>query len=282
MKRRGKESGYALMSVMFLAAVMVLVTMTASLNVMTQGRREKEMELKWRGEQYVRAIRLYYRKNGKFPQKLEDLTKQEPGQPRFLRQSYKDPMNKADGSWRYIYVMPNGQLMGSVMNATIQGAAGVAPGTALFGAATNPGAASQNVGQAAGTQGAAGATPGAAGTSGTPSTSDSGTSSGSSGSNGPQVYDADNPIIGGNIIGVASKIKQPSLMIYNKGTSYFEWEFIWNPLQSSTIAPGTAPAGQPGQPGQPTPGQPGAPQPPTGIGPGTNPNGPGTPIGPGL
>jgi hypothetical protein len=279
MKRRGKQSGYALLSVMFLAVVMMLVTMTATLNVMTQGRREKETELKWRGEQYVRAIRLYYRKNGKFPQKLEDLTKQEPGQPRFLRQSYKDPMNKADGSWRYIYVMPNGQLMGSVMNATIQGAAGVAPGAALFGAATNPGAAAQNVGQAPGTQGAPGTTAGGAGASGTSSSSDSNSSSGSSTPNQQQVYDADNPIIGGNIIGVASKIKEPSLMIYNKGTTYFEWEFIWNPLQSTTIAPGVVPgatpAGQPGQPGQPGQGQPGAPQPPTGVG-------PGTPIGPGM
>lgn len=254
MKARRNERGYALLTVMFLAAVMLLVTMTASLNVMTQGKREREKELQFRGNQYVRAIRLYYRKNGKFPQKLEDLSKQDPGQPRFLRQAYKDPMNKTDGSWRFIYVMPTGQLLGSVMNSTIQGMAGVGPGTNMFGAAgpAQAAAASQNAGQAPGTQGAAGA----AGNTTTPGTTSSASDAGNSTNGQPPEYDADNPIIGGNIIGVASKIKQQSLMVYNKGTTYYEWEFIWNPLQSTAGAPAGAPGqtpanGQPGTPGSP-------------------------------
>ena len=32
----------------------------------------------WRGEQYERAIGLYYRKFGKYPTKVEDLTRDKP------------------------------------------------------------------------------------------------------------------------------------------------------------------------------------------------------------
>jgi len=38
----------------------------------------------------------------------------EGGSLRFMRQAYKDPMNKEDGSWRFIYVGPAGQLIGSL------------------------------------------------------------------------------------------------------------------------------------------------------------------------
>ena len=70
------------------------------------------------GEQYERAIGLYYRKFGKYPTKVEDLTKQTNG-VRFLRQAYTDPMNKDDGSWRFIYVGPNGQLIGSLRQTNL-------------------------------------------------------------------------------------------------------------------------------------------------------------------
>jgi hypothetical protein len=243
------QRGYALLSVILLGALLLLAAMTASLNVYTQGRREKEQETIWRGNQYVRAIRLYYRKKGKFPTTLDDLTKQEIGQPRFIRQAYKDPMNKQDGSWRLIYVTPTGQLIGSVMSSSLQGAAGVAPSTSLFGqpaggqqtASTQPQNSNQpssNQSQANASNAPAGgnagaAAPGAPSSSGTAEQSDSNT----------------NPIIGGNIIGVGSKVKQPSLMVYHKGTTYYQWEFIWNPLQSNA-----APAGSTGTPGISQPG----------------------------
>ncbi len=134
-QRNERQRGYALMMVMFMAALMVLGAMTAELSIKTQGRREKEKELIWRGNQYDRAIRLYYKKKGRFPTSLDDLTKDEPGLPHFIRKAYKDPMNNEDGTWRLIYVAPNGQLIGSVMNTTLQGMAAGMPGgtTNLFG-----------------------------------------------------------------------------------------------------------------------------------------------------
>jgi hypothetical protein len=66
----------------------------------------------------------------------------------------------------------------------------------------------------------------------------------------------DSPVFGGSVIGVASKIKQPSIIVYQGSKTYFEWEFIWNPLMNGNGngAPGTLIA----TPGSSNPLQPGA------------------------
>jgi hypothetical protein len=47
-------------------------------------------------------------------------------------------------------------------------------------------------------------------------------------------------IIGGNIIGVGSKISAPSVIVYEKAKNYHLFEFIWDPSKDTTIA-GQAP-----------------------------------------
>src|ERR1700719_4752816 len=111
---RGSQSGFALMMVMFMATVLLISVMVAAPYIRTERQREKEEEMIWRGKQYVRGIKLYYRKRGRFPTSVDDLTKPKLGSIRFMRQAYKDPMNKEDGSWRLIYVGPAGQLIGSL------------------------------------------------------------------------------------------------------------------------------------------------------------------------
>src|SRR5580704_7766391 len=95
--RKRAEEGYALLLVVFLTTLLLLASMVAAPSVRTERQREKEEEMIWRGKQYVHAIKLYYRKNGKFPTKLDDLIKPQVGSLRYLRQAYKDPMNKEDG-----------------------------------------------------------------------------------------------------------------------------------------------------------------------------------------
>ena len=109
---RRAESGYSLLMVVFLVATSLILSSVVVPNLLTQGRREREAETVWRGQQYERAIGLYFRKFGRYPTKVDDLTRQTNG-ARFLRKAYTDPMNKDDGSWRFIYVGPNGQLIGS-------------------------------------------------------------------------------------------------------------------------------------------------------------------------
>jgi len=239
-RRRGSR-GYALLTVVFLCALMLIAVAAATPPILTEGRREKEAELIWRGEQYARGIRLYFRKNGRFPQNMEDLVKPNNGL-RYLRQEYKDPMNREDGSWRFIYMGPNGQLIGSLKRQNLLLPQGFGQPPRLPGmAASQPG---RPVGEAP------------------PKEQDEDEPEEQPGKQltpppGPRTADTlTGRVLGGNIIGVASKVDRPSLRVYEKGTSYIEWEFIWDPTKD---APGV---GQPVQPGGPTP-QPGKPiQPP--------------------
>jgi hypothetical protein len=223
--RAHNQGGYALLTVIFMVATMILLVSTAALRIDTQGRRERETELAWRGEQYQRAIGLYFRKFGKYPTKVEDLVKQTNG-VRFLRQAYTEPMNKDDGSWRFIYVGPGGQLIGSLRRTSLLQALITTP--MLPG---GPGASSSNPF----------GTPGQTGQN-----------------NGQTPQPLEGAVIGGNIIGVASKVKQDSLRVYQGGDKYELWEFIWNPMQQVAI-PGQgpiAPSGTTTAPGVPLPGSP--------------------------
>src|SRR5437879_11259528 len=108
------ERGYALLMVVFLVTLLLISAIAVAPKILTEGNREKEKEMVWRGKQYARGVKLYYRKMGRFPTSLDDLTKPKIGSLRFMRQAYKDPMNKEDGSWRLIYVGAAGQLIGSL------------------------------------------------------------------------------------------------------------------------------------------------------------------------
>ena len=167
--RRRKQSGYSLLMVVFMVATVLILAAAAVPNLLTQGRRERETETVWRGEQYERAIGMYYLKFGRYPTKIDDLTKQTNG-IRFLRAAYTDPMNKEDGSWRFIYVGPNGQLIGSLsqtnlLQSVLSNAA--LPGAGLVGsgpqppppASPTPGGAATNVPGQAGAQTAGGLAP---------------------------------------------------------------------------------------------------------------------------
>jgi hypothetical protein len=46
--------------------------------------------------------------------------------------------------------------------------------------------------------------------------------------------------LGGNIIGVGSKIKKRSVRVYLGGETYEQWEFIWNPTGQNAL-PGQTP-----------------------------------------
>src|SRR4029077_13902607 len=105
---------------------LMILAVAGSLSIRTQGQREKEDELAWRGEQYVRATRLFYKKNGRFPKTMDELTAYHSDQPRYIRQAYKDPMNSSDGSWRVIYVLPNGQLSGTTIHKQLAGSMPIA------------------------------------------------------------------------------------------------------------------------------------------------------------
>ena len=117
---RPSEAGYAYIIALAIIVATIIGSQVVLENLITQGRRQREEETIWRGNQWARAIRLYYHKTGHYPQSIDDL---ETGVPdvHFLRASaIKDPMDPDDGSWRFIYVNSTGQIIGSVRYATLQ------------------------------------------------------------------------------------------------------------------------------------------------------------------
>jgi hypothetical protein len=246
--------------VVFMAALMIITAAAIQINFLTQGRREKEDELIWRGQQYARGVRLFYRKHGRFPTSLDDLIKPGIGGVRYMRKAYKEPMNTVDGSWRLLYVGPAGQIIGSVK---------ANPGGSIFPAAPAPGGAQTGatpapLGSTGGNAGGAssGTAPGQ-----TPVQAPGSPQTANTSSQQPSAFGTDGTIIGGNIIGVASKINRASIKVYDSGTMYRAWEFIYNPSKDVTTigqtgvvvgtpnnqAPGTNPASgtMPGFPNPP-------------------------------
>jgi len=294
--RKHTQQGYALLLVIFMTTMLLILATMVAPNIKTEGQREEEKEMIWRGRQYARGVKLYYRKMGRFPTSIDDLTKPKIGSLRFMRQAYKDPMNTQDGSWRLIYVGPAGQLIGSLKPPQTNLQFGRVPGMPGIGTPVSsmaaPGAPNsgfgsvlgQAIGQVGGlnqpgqtgTQQASSSNPGtnpanpqnAPATTGTPVSADQGTGT-----------DADTPIptedaptiMGGNIIGVGSKINKKSVIVYDHAKNYRLFEFIWDPskdtfgigqpgLQTGTgLGQGLGPGV--GAPGAPSPQNPANPQP---------------------
>src|ERR1700674_1196338 len=221
-----REAGYAVLMAVFLGATLLLIVAAISPSVLIQGRREREQDAVWRGNQYVRAVRLYYQKNGRFPLTLEDLTKAGPSGVHFLRKTYTDPMNRDDGTWRAIYVSPSGQLIGSVRYHTLQemaAAKGFVVGLSVPAASVSS-APAQPTGQPP-----VGRQASSFGQQSSPVGQQP--SSGFGSSQPPALVPleaVDGPVFGGSVIGVGGKIKKPSLLVYDGGTTYFQWEFIYN------------------------------------------------------
>jgi type II secretory pathway pseudopilin PulG len=90
-RRRSADAGYAMAALLVMIGVMAIV-MAAVLPVWRhEAQREKEAELVFRGQQWVRAIRLYQSRFQTFPPSFDVLVSQ-----RFIRKKFKDPIANDD------------------------------------------------------------------------------------------------------------------------------------------------------------------------------------------
>ncbi len=100
--RRDKESGYALLLVFLMAAVVAISLYSEIPRVAFQSQRHKEQLLMERGQQYIRAIQVFRQANrAQWPRNLDDL---ENFQNRhYLRHKYIDPMT-GKSEWRLVHI----------------------------------------------------------------------------------------------------------------------------------------------------------------------------------
>jgi type II secretory pathway pseudopilin PulG len=80
------------MAALLVALAVMAVLMSVALPVWRhEAQREKEAELVFRGQQYIRAIRLFQTKTGTLPTSVDLLV-----QGHYLRKKYKDPITNDD------------------------------------------------------------------------------------------------------------------------------------------------------------------------------------------
>ncbi|MEQ1883527.1 MAG: hypothetical protein ABL967_00575 [Bryobacteraceae bacterium] len=106
-QRAGRDQrGFALLVVFLLAAAVALSLYSEMPRVGFETARAREQLLMDRGNQFKRAIEVFYAVNKKFPATLDELEKSTD--KRFLRRRYKDPMTGKD-EWRLIHT--NGSFL---------------------------------------------------------------------------------------------------------------------------------------------------------------------------
>ena len=252
---RTGEQGFLLVGVIVMAALVLIALSVAAPIIAKDLKRERELEAKHRGEQYVRAIRMYYQKTNAYPASVKAL--ESTNNVRYLRQHYLDPMTGKD-DWKLIGL---GQAKTTVKGFFGQPLSGL--NTSAGGLGSAAGLQSGGVPNTGGTTGPSGS-PGPGGTgsgTGTGTTSDqsgsgsafgspSGNGSGSSGSgssgfgtssfgsssfgqNGSGSGTGSNSPFGegsaGPFVGVGIPKEGASILTLNEQTDYSTWEFIYDP-----------------------------------------------------
>jgi len=129
--RRQREGGYLLLAIMLmLAFVVITLAYVVGPNIVEQLKRDREEEMIRRGTEYARAIKKFYKKNGRYPASLDDL---DQGQIHYLRRRYTDPLVKG-GKWKLLHY-------GDIQTLLNTSAPGVPAGALNQGGLTLPGGA---------------------------------------------------------------------------------------------------------------------------------------------
>ncbi len=253
--RDSGEEGFLLIGAIVAIFIVLLLLSVAAPTMARQLRREREVEAVHRGNQYVRAIQLYYRKFGHYPGTMEQL--KQSNNIRFLRQEYLDPMTgKSD--WRLIHIGEQkttvkglfGKPLAGVASAGLGSAAGMASGRGmgtsaassgttggLFGTSSGAGASGSDT-AASGSAGFGNATSGAGGaaTLGAGGTGSVGGAFGAAGTGTGQgqggIASQSASTFGGTgapFVGVGSSAVGDSIVVLNEQTTYPTWEFLYDP-----------------------------------------------------
>jgi len=257
------ESGYILLAVLFMVALVLIALAVAAPRISADIQRDREDDLYHRGLQYKRAIKLYYKKFGNYPASIDQL--ENTNNIRFLRKRYVDPMTGKD-DWKIIHFGEAHVKAMGLFGQPIQ-AGGLSPttGGSLLGGAASGGMYASNVGTSAastatasssstdssgsstsgtGTDASGSSTSTTSGTSPTGTTSAFGgsspggfgtSSSGSSpfgSSSSSSGFGSSGSTFGGApMVGIASKSTKASIKEYKQQKHYNEWEFVYDPTE---------------------------------------------------
>ncbi|MBV8475739.1 MAG: type II secretion system protein [Acidobacteria bacterium] len=250
------EQGYILLTLMFIASLVILSLVALAPQMTQQIKRDQEEELIHRGVQYARAIQHFYKKTGRYPVRLEELDNF--NNVRFLRKHYKDPVTGEDFKLLHfgdVQMTFGTGIPGAVAAANFGNTPGVVnpQATVVAQGGFNQVAQINPAQLNAQAQAIVPSAPGAINQA-TPDPSDTSTSSqevasaagaGDPGSNAQRSNFSSNTLVassnaapfgapgqvfgGGPIVGVASTSTKNSIREFNKKNHYKDWQFIYDP-----------------------------------------------------
>jgi type II secretory pathway pseudopilin PulG len=204
---REGEEGYILVGVIILLAIFMILMSVAIPKLREDIRRDQEVETIRRGQQYVRALQLFYRRFHRYPASIDQL--EDTNGLRFLRKRYADPLTRSD-DWKPVHLGENR-----------------APLTmGFFGAVLNAGTALPNSSRARGQDSILGSPPASAFDPIPSDTSGSGDNSQSS----PSMA-----LGAGPMIGIRPSKAMASILVYKTKSNYEEWEFVYDPAADPMI-----------------------------------------------
>jgi type II secretory pathway pseudopilin PulG len=219
---------YVLAAFIIMLSVMMIVLATAIPKVRRDIQRDQELETMHRGQQYIRAVQLYYRKFQHYPPNVDAL--EDTNMMRFLRKRYPDPLTGKD-DWTPVLLGQNrAPLSMGYFGQPLSMGAAVLTGTAATGGKGILGASrigSDSFGSGgSGFQSAFGPPDQGNSVSGDSASNNSG-SSGSQSSGLPNA----GPVLGGaGIIGFSPALDKDSILVYKTKVHYTEWEFVYDPI----------------------------------------------------
>jgi type II secretory pathway pseudopilin PulG len=248
--RRPAEDGYMLVAIIFMMAILVLSMAVAIPRIKDEIQRDRDVETVQRGKQYIRAIKLYYKKFHAYPPNVDALEK--TNDIRFLRKKYIDPTTGKE-EWKPVLFGQNkvpiaygffGQPIGGTTIAGTGPSGGNGLGNGMGnGLSGTSGTGSSSFGFSLGSSSST--TDPNAPASGQPGSNPS--AFGGAGS-GPGTGAGGQTFGGAGIIGFSPGSPKQSILVYKKKNHYNEWEFTYDPLADQMQTLGGAGNGLNGQP----------------------------------
>jgi type II secretory pathway pseudopilin PulG len=186
--RHPGEQGYILLMVVVLVALLLIAMAVAAPKMKKAIQRDQEVELKHRGMQYARGVKLYYRKFNSYPVSLDQLMN--TNTMKFLRKKYSDPVT-GKKEWRLVYYGQVGTGGNPNPNCSTSGSSfGGSPGSSASQLGGNTFSGSQVTGTSGGTSSIGSGSPSIFGSSSSncdASSTTTGTSTGTDASGNPVV-----------------------------------------------------------------------------------------------
>jgi type II secretory pathway pseudopilin PulG len=250
-KLQNRSRGYMLITLMLGFALIAIGLLAVLPEIGQQIRRDREEEMRHRGTAYMRAIQHFYKKNGRYPSRLEEL--ENTNNIRYLRKRYKDPINRdpetgKEREFKLLHMtdinLSNGPVMAQM--AGLAGQAGMQGQGGLNGAQGRQGALGAIQGALGGLAGQMGGLQQQTGLNGSntnlnpsanpdsdsnPDSAGSSSSNGNSGASSGAGSGFNGPTFGGGpILGVASISKEKSIRVFFEKNHYKDWLFVYMPM----------------------------------------------------